>query len=55
MAARIADEIIVMQNGRVVESGSARNVIENPANEATQALLLNATVNVPNHEQRPAV
>ena len=39
MAARIADEIIVMQNGRIVESGPSRRIVTSPKQEATKALV----------------
>ena len=42
MAARIANEIVVMQSGRIVESGASRKVIENPEHAATKALLASA-------------
>ena len=42
MAARIADEIIVMQSGRIVEQGPAKQIIEAPEQHATRALLAGA-------------
>ncbi len=39
MAARIADEMVVMHAGRIVESGPTRKIIESPEQDATQALL----------------
>jgi ABC-type glutathione transport system ATPase component len=39
MAAHLADQIAVMDRGRVVESGSAENVLYSPNHEATRALL----------------
>jgi ABC-type glutathione transport system ATPase component len=39
MAAHVADQIAVMHNGRIVESGSPEKVLRFPAHEATRALL----------------
>lgn len=39
MAARIADEIVVMQGGRIVERGPTQEIISVPKHPATQALL----------------
>jgi ABC-type glutathione transport system ATPase component len=55
MAARIADEIVVMQNGRIVESGSTEQIVGKPEHAATRELLactngMNSSV-----EKRPAV
>jgi peptide/nickel transport system ATP-binding protein len=55
MAARIADEIVVMQNGRIVESGSTEQIVDKPEHAATRELLactngMNSSV-----EKRPAV
>jgi peptide/nickel transport system ATP-binding protein len=36
---QIASDVVVMQNGTVVEQGSAREVIEHPSHPYTQALL----------------
>jgi peptide/nickel transport system ATP-binding protein len=35
----IADEVIVMERGRIVESGSTRNVLNNPSHPYTQRLI----------------
>lgn len=35
----IADEVIVMERGRIVESGSARSVLSNPSHPYTQRLI----------------
>ena len=42
MAARIANEILVMHSGRVVESGGTRKIIKHPEHAATKALLASA-------------
>jgi len=55
MAARITDEIIVMQSGRIVESGPMREVMRNPAHMATRALIAGASGVSSSHEKRPAV
>ncbi|MGB4784830.1 MAG: ATP-binding cassette domain-containing protein, partial [Candidatus Acidiferrum sp.] len=39
MAAHLADEIVVMNRGRVVEQGPAQNILRNPKTEITQRLL----------------
>jgi peptide/nickel transport system ATP-binding protein len=39
MAALIADQVAVMEHGRIVECGEARNVILQPLQECTRALL----------------
>lgn len=39
MAARFAGQILVMENGRIVESGPTRKLIGNPEHSATRALL----------------
>jgi len=36
----IADRVLVMQHGRIVESGEVNTVLEQPAHPYTQALLL---------------
>jgi ABC-type glutathione transport system ATPase component len=55
MAARFADQIVVMQSGRVVENGPAQKIVRNPEHSATQALLA-CTMNAASRsEKRPAV
>jgi ABC-type glutathione transport system ATPase component len=39
MAAHLADEIAVMQNGRIVELGATEGVFRNPAHEMTRQLV----------------
>lgn len=39
LAASIADEIVVMQAGRIVERGKTSNILRSPAHEHTRALL----------------
>jgi peptide/nickel transport system ATP-binding protein len=39
MAAHIADQIAVMDSGRIVESGPAESILRSPSHEATRALL----------------
>ena len=39
MAAHLADQIAVMARGRIVESGSAKNILCSPNHDATRALL----------------
>jgi ABC-type glutathione transport system ATPase component len=39
MAARVADLILVMEHGRIIESGSAREVVLHPQQDYTRALL----------------
>src|SRR5580698_10444428 len=39
MAAHLADQIAVMDRGRIVESGPAENILRSPSHEATRALL----------------
>jgi len=39
MAAHVADQIAVMDRGRIVESGPTKNVMRSPSHEATRALL----------------
>lgn len=46
---RVADEIAVMQNGRVVESGSAEQVLEDPQHPYTQRLLAAVPAGKPRH------
>ena len=38
-ARKVADRVIVLDDGRVVEQGAAATVLESPAHEATRALL----------------
>ena len=35
----LADEVMVMKNGKVVESGAAKRIFDNPKNEYTRALM----------------
>lgn len=52
MAARFADDIVVMQAGRVVESGPAQKIVAKPEHVATRQLLA-CTTNTPfTSEQR---
>jgi len=46
MAAQLADEIAVMDHGRIVESGPAEKILSSPAHGATRSLLA-ATPRVP--------
>ena len=39
MAASLCDNIIVMKNGCIVESGTPQQIIENPQNEHTKSLV----------------
>ncbi|WP_155897699.1 hypothetical protein [Aureimonas ureilytica] len=39
VAAQISDRIAVMKNGAIVEMGTARDVLENSANDDTRTLL----------------
>jgi peptide/nickel transport system ATP-binding protein len=39
VVARLADRILVMRDGRVVESGTARQVLDDPRHEYTKALI----------------
>ncbi|HLZ11134.1 MAG TPA: dipeptide/oligopeptide/nickel ABC transporter ATP-binding protein [Candidatus Acidoferrum sp.] len=55
MAARIADEIAVMESGKVVESGSTRKILQKPEHAATQALLACASASPSSLEKRPGV
>jgi len=55
MAARFADEIAVMQSGRIVESGPAQKIIGNPEHTATQALLACTTGYASISEKRSAL
>lgn len=55
MAARFADEIVVMQSGRIVENGSTQKIVENPEHAATRALLACTTGSASISEKRPAV
>lgn len=38
VAAYMADYILVMQNGRVVDAGSPKDILENPSNDYTKQL-----------------
>jgi oligopeptide transport system ATP-binding protein len=42
MAAHLADEIAVMERGRIVETGAARSVVDSPQHAVTRRLLLAA-------------
>jgi ABC-type oligopeptide transport system ATPase subunit len=46
MAAHVADEIAVMDHGRIVESGPAERILRSPGHDATRFLLA-ATPRVP--------
>ena len=35
----LADEVLVMKNGKIVERGSARNIFEKPKEDYTKALI----------------
>ena len=48
-ARKIADRVIVLDHGHVVEQGAAATVLESPAHEATRALLRA----VPSQDDRP--
>jgi ABC-type glutathione transport system ATPase component len=48
-ARKIADRVIVLDHGHVVEQGAAATVLESPAHEATRALLRV----VPSQDDRP--
>ena len=39
VAAHMADKILVMKSGRVVDSGMAKDVLENPSHEYTKHLM----------------
>lgn len=39
MAAHLADEVAVMQSGRIIESGSPEKILRSPMHETTRALL----------------
>src|SRR5205823_3604230 len=53
VAAQIADEVMVMYAGRVVESGRIGNIVQTPAHPYTRGLL---AANVqPGQKERPAV
>jgi ABC-type glutathione transport system ATPase component len=39
MAAHLADQIAVMNNGRIVESGTPENILRSPIHETTRSLL----------------
>jgi len=55
MAARLADEIVVMQNGRIVENGPSQKLIGDPEHPATQALLANTSGFNSVFEKRPTL
>jgi oligopeptide/dipeptide ABC transporter ATP-binding protein len=53
VAAQIADDVAVMYAGRIVETGSIRDIVRNPAHPYTRGLL---AANVqPGQSERPAV
>jgi ABC-type glutathione transport system ATPase component len=52
MAAHLADEIVVMDRGRVVEQGPAQNIVRHPKTETTQHLLA-AMPSLDNAERPP--
>src|SRR5216684_5573368 len=52
MAAHLADEIVVMNRGRVAEQGPAQNILRHPKTEITQHLLA-AMPSLDNAEQPP--
>ena len=52
MAAHLADEIVVMSHGRIIEHGPSNNILRNPSHEATKQLL--ASVPQPPHAPWPA-
>jgi len=35
----LADEVLVMKNGKIVERGSAKNIFEKPKEDYTKALI----------------
>jgi peptide/nickel transport system ATP-binding protein len=49
VVSRIADEVLVMRDGRVVESGSTDAVLRDPQHEYTRALLRAVPTGVPRH------
>jgi peptide/nickel transport system ATP-binding protein len=52
MAARLADEIAVLESGRIVERGAPGDVLRQPAHAATRALMAAAPQwNAPQHDQ----
>jgi oligopeptide transport system ATP-binding protein len=55
LAARIADEIVVIQNGRIVERGPTRKIIGTPEHAATQILLSAMATGGLNFEKGPAL
>jgi len=54
-AARISDEIVVMQSGRIVERGSTEKIVREPAHAATRELLACSAGVSAKFDQRPAV
>jgi ABC-type glutathione transport system ATPase component len=55
MAARFADEIVVMQTGRIVESGPVQGIIRNPEHSVTRTLLASTMRSNVLTEKRSAV
>jgi len=55
MAARISDEIVVMESGRIVERGSAEKIVGAPEHAATRELLACSIGTSAKFDQRPAV
>lgn len=54
VAAERANRIVVMQNGRIVEEGAARQLLTNPQNSYTQRLLADApSLTVPRRRSQP--
>jgi len=55
MAARISDEIVVMESGRIVERGSTEKIVGDAEHAATRELLACSTGMSAKFDQRPAV
>jgi len=55
MAARISDEIVVMQGGRIVERGSPEKIVRAPEHATTRELLTCAMGASNKFDQRPTV
>ncbi len=55
MAARISDEIVVMQSGRIVERGSTEKIVREPVHATTRELLACSTGIDAKFDQRPAI
>jgi peptide/nickel transport system ATP-binding protein len=54
-AARLADRIAVMYLGRIVEQGSAQDVVHNPQHPYTRALLSVVPRRDPRRRSRPQI